>query len=141
MYIYTCVQDPDAPTRQKRKLSELDTKDELSLNKHLFACIRAGQLDEVYYTHSCQLESCNRQSHSLQALGMCVNSGQPLKALMLEGWKLHHDPNMARRKPFCVWYIPLQSYLLQKELINWNPLKAMSSEISGRRLAGRCWMR
>lgn len=43
----THVQDPDAPTRQQRKLSELDVKDELALNKHLFTCIRAGQLDEV----------------------------------------------------------------------------------------------
>lgn len=41
------MQDPDAPTRQKRKLSELDVKDELALNKHLFTCLRAGQLDKV----------------------------------------------------------------------------------------------
>lgn len=66
--------DPDAPTRQQRRLSELDASDERSLNKHLFTCIRAGQLDK--------------------ALGMCVNSGQPLKAVMLEGWKLQHDPNI-----------------------------------------------
>jgi nuclear pore complex protein Nup107 len=66
--------DPDACTRQRRKLSGLDERDELSLNKHLFTCIRAGQLDK--------------------ALSICVSSGQPLKALMLEGWKLHHDPNL-----------------------------------------------
>ena len=40
-------QDPDAPVRQHRHLSELDAKDELSLSKHLFACIRAGQLSKV----------------------------------------------------------------------------------------------
>jgi nuclear pore complex protein Nup107 len=66
--------DPDAYTRQCRKLSELDARDELSLNKHLFTCLRAGQLDK--------------------ALSICVSSGQPLKAVMLGGWKLHHDPNM-----------------------------------------------
>ena len=41
------MQDPDAPTRQQRKLSELDVKDELAFNKHLFTCLRAGQLDKV----------------------------------------------------------------------------------------------
>ena len=46
MYLY--VQDPDAPTRQQRRLSELDASDERSLNKHLFTCIRAGQLDKVH---------------------------------------------------------------------------------------------
>jgi len=39
--------DPDAPTRQNKHLSELDAKDEQSLLKHLFACIRAGQLSQV----------------------------------------------------------------------------------------------
>lgn len=42
-----CMQDPDAPMRQQRKLSELDIKDELALNKHLFTCLRAGQFDKV----------------------------------------------------------------------------------------------
>lgn len=65
--------DTDAPTRQQRKLSVLDVRAELALNKHLFTCIRAGQLDMVHQ--------------------VCVDSGQPLKALQLEGWKLHHDPN------------------------------------------------
>lgn len=40
-------QDTDAPTRQQRKLSVLDVRAELALNKHLFTCIRAGQLDMV----------------------------------------------------------------------------------------------
>ena len=47
MYASPLPQDPDAPTRQGRHLSELDAKDELSLVKHLFACIRAGQLSKV----------------------------------------------------------------------------------------------
>lgn len=29
---------------------------------------------------------------------MCVESGKPLKALILEGWKLQHDPNIEKRK-------------------------------------------
>lgn len=43
----TLKQDPDAPTRQNKHLSELDAKDEQSLMKHLFVCIRAGQLSRV----------------------------------------------------------------------------------------------
>lgn len=41
------MQDPDAPTRQHRKLSELDARDEKALHKHVFTCLRAGQLEKV----------------------------------------------------------------------------------------------
>ena len=47
LYFYVLKQDPDAPTRQNKHLSELDAKDEQSLMKHLFVCIRAGQLSRV----------------------------------------------------------------------------------------------
>ena len=39
--------DPDAPTRQRRPLHDLDMQDEVRLLRHMFAYIRAGQLDQV----------------------------------------------------------------------------------------------
>ena len=39
--------DPDAPTREGKHLAELDEKDEQSLVRHLFTCVRAGQLAKV----------------------------------------------------------------------------------------------
>ena len=39
--------DPDAPMRQRRPLHDLDQEDEVRLLKHMFAYIRAGQLEEV----------------------------------------------------------------------------------------------
>lgn len=68
--------DPDAPTRQNKRLSELDESDELSLSKHLFKCIRAGQLE--------------------RAQELCVKCGQAWKAVTLNGWKLYHDPNLGK---------------------------------------------
>lgn len=44
-------QDPDAPARQRKHLSELDEKDEQSLTRHLFAYIRAGQVAKVSLTN------------------------------------------------------------------------------------------
>ena len=68
--------DIDAPTREGKHLSDLDEKDELSFSKHLFACICAGQL--------------------AKAQDLCVECGQPWKAAVLEGWRLHHDPNRGK---------------------------------------------
>ena len=44
--------------------------------RHLFACIRAGQLTE--------------------AQELCVKCGQAWRAATLEGWKLYHDPNYGK---------------------------------------------
>lgn len=73
-----CAQDPDAPSRQGRNLADLDAKDEESLVKHLFACVRAGQL--------------------ARAQELCVKYGQPWRASALEGWRLSHDPNYGKSK-------------------------------------------
>jgi nuclear pore complex protein Nup107 len=66
--------DPDCRSRQKKPLSELDEKDELSLSKHLFECIRAGELDK--------------------AQQLCIQCGQSWRAATFNGWKLYHDPNL-----------------------------------------------
>ena len=44
--------------------------------RHLFTCIRAGQLTE--------------------AQELCVKCGQAWRAATLEGWKLYHDPNYGK---------------------------------------------
>lgn len=41
----------------------------------MFGCIRAGQL--------------------VEAQELCAKSGQHWRAAILEGWKLHHDPNVS----------------------------------------------
>ncbi|XP_071089771.1 nuclear pore complex protein Nup107-like [Haliotis cracherodii] len=65
--------DPDAPIRQSKILDDLDKEDETRLLQHLFACIRAGQLDK--------------------AQEVCQTCGQSWRAATLEGWRLFHDPN------------------------------------------------
>uniref|UniRef100_A0A182PSM0 Nuclear pore complex protein n=1 Tax=Anopheles epiroticus TaxID=199890 RepID=A0A182PSM0_9DIPT len=65
--------DPDAPIREKLPLHDLDTEDQMQLAKQVFFDIRQGRLKHA------QLK--------------CENYGQAWKAAMLEGWRLHHDPN------------------------------------------------
>ena len=75
-----------------------------------------------------------------QALGLCVSCGQPLKAVMLEGWKLHHDPNVSLGRCTRVssqWYI----VCVQGMERVWRRLRGMSSGVCGRPPAGKCWMR
>ncbi|EDM16607.1 nucleoporin 107, isoform CRA_b [Rattus norvegicus] len=66
--------DPDAPIRQKMPLDDLDREDEVRLLKYLFTLIRAGMTEE--------------------AQRLCKRCGQAWRAATLEGWKLHHDPNV-----------------------------------------------
>ncbi|XP_078488280.1 nuclear pore complex protein Nup107-like [Ciona intestinalis] len=66
--------DPDAPTRLKREIDDLDREDEKQLLKIIFSFIRAGKIEE--------------------AEDLCVTHGQPWRAATLEGWRLHNDPNM-----------------------------------------------
>ena len=49
-------------------------EDERVLVRRLMLCLRAGQMSE--------------------AQEKCISSGQPWRAAALEGWKLHHDPNV-----------------------------------------------
>ncbi|ELU05475.1 hypothetical protein CAPTEDRAFT_176040 [Capitella teleta] len=67
--------DPDAPTRQKLPLTDLDVEDEGRLSNFIFACIQAGQLDE--------------------AQNLCTKVGEVWKAAAMEGWRLYHDPNLS----------------------------------------------
>lgn len=66
--------DPDAPLRQKRQLTDGDSDDDVRLIKCVFAFIRAGKLS--------------------QAQQLCAGAGQSWRAATLEGWRLHHDPNV-----------------------------------------------
>ncbi|XP_053669836.1 nuclear pore complex protein Nup107 [Anopheles nili] len=65
--------DPDAQVREKRPLHDLDTEDQARLAKQVFLEIRHGRLKE--------------------AQNKCEHCGQAWKAAVLEGWRLHHDPN------------------------------------------------
>lgn len=65
--------DPDAPTREKRALHDLDAEDQSRLLRAVFVKIRQGRLEE--------------------AQSICEHCGQPWQAAILEGWRLCHDPN------------------------------------------------
>ncbi|XP_063702515.1 nuclear pore complex protein Nup107 [Culicoides brevitarsis] len=65
--------DPDAPFREKRPLHDLDMQDESRLTKQIFVELRRGRIEE--------------------AQSLCEHYGQPWRAAILEGWRLHHDPN------------------------------------------------
>uniref|UniRef100_A0AAG5CRV7 Nuclear pore complex protein n=1 Tax=Anopheles atroparvus TaxID=41427 RepID=A0AAG5CRV7_ANOAO len=65
--------DPDAPVREHRPLHDLDAEDQARLAKQMFLEIRFGRLEE--------------------AQNKCEHCGQAWMAAILEGWRLHHDPN------------------------------------------------
>lgn len=65
--------DPDAPVREKKPLHALDMEDNMRLGRAIFASIRNGHVDE--------------------ALKLCKHYGQTWRAAILEGWRLHEDPN------------------------------------------------
>ncbi|XP_030557172.1 nuclear pore complex protein Nup107 [Drosophila novamexicana] len=65
--------DPDAPVREGKPLHALDMEDNLRLGRAIFAAIRNGHIDE--------------------ALKLCKHFGQTWRAAILEGWRLHEDPN------------------------------------------------
>lgn len=65
--------DPDAPFREKRPLHDLDMQDEARLTKQIFTELRRGRIEE--------------------AQALCEHYGQPWRAAVLEGWRLHHDTN------------------------------------------------
>lgn len=65
--------DPDAQLREKLPLHDLDMEDQTRLLKQIFLEIRQGQIEE--------------------AQALCEHCGQPWRAALLEGWRLHHDPN------------------------------------------------
>lgn len=65
--------DPDAPVREKRPLHALDEEDNLRLSRAIFELIRAGRVDD--------------------GLKLCKHFGQTWRAAILEGWRLHEDPN------------------------------------------------
>ncbi|KAF2364619.1 Nuclear pore protein 84/107 [Trinorchestia longiramus] len=66
--------DPDAPVRQKKAIHDLDQDDDRVLVRNVMLAIRSGQL--------------------YQAQDKCVASGKQWLAATIEGWKLHHDPNV-----------------------------------------------
>ncbi|XP_011195032.1 nuclear pore complex protein Nup107 [Zeugodacus cucurbitae] len=65
--------DPDAPIRERRPLHALDEEDTLRLSRCIFTEVRQGRIDE--------------------AMAICKYSGQTWRAAILEGWRLHEDPN------------------------------------------------
>ncbi|RZF36814.1 hypothetical protein LSTR_LSTR009740 [Laodelphax striatellus] len=68
--------DPDAPMRQNRPLHDLDMEDEARLLQQVFTEIRCGRLEKAH--------------------ALCYHAGQAWRACTLEGWRLHHDPNLDR---------------------------------------------
>lgn len=71
--------DPDAPLRQNKQLLDLDVEDDALLLDYIFACIRAGQIDEAHR--------------------VCIKVGQMWRAATLNGWRLYHDPNIIALGP------------------------------------------
>uniref|UniRef100_A0A8D8HGI9 Nuclear pore complex protein n=1 Tax=Culex pipiens TaxID=7175 RepID=A0A8D8HGI9_CULPI len=65
--------DPDAPARERRPLHDLDQEDQGRLSRQIFQEIRFGRIED--------------------AQNLCEHCGQPWRAAILEGWRLHHDPN------------------------------------------------
>ncbi|XP_050701120.1 nuclear pore complex protein Nup107-like [Eriocheir sinensis] len=65
--------DPDSSLREGRPLHDLDQEDEVRLLRHVFSCVRSGQVS--------------------LAQEICARAGHQWRAASLEGWKLHHDPN------------------------------------------------
>lgn len=65
--------DPDAPARERRPLHDLDQEDQARLSRQIFQEIRFGRIED--------------------AQNLCEHCGQPWRAAILEGWRLHHDPN------------------------------------------------
>lgn len=65
--------DPDAPARERRPLHDLDVEDQIRLSRQIFQELRFGRIEE--------------------AQNLCEHCGQPWRAAILEGWRLHHDPN------------------------------------------------
>ncbi|XP_037026335.1 nuclear pore complex protein Nup107 [Bradysia coprophila] len=65
--------DPDAMIRERLPLHDLDMEDEARLSKQILIEMRKGQIE-------------NAQS-------LCTHCGQSWRAALLEGWRLHHDPN------------------------------------------------
>lgn len=65
--------DPDAPFREKKPLHDLDMEDDQRLTRQIFRELRQGRLEE--------------------AQTVCEQYGQSWRAAILEGWRLHHDPN------------------------------------------------
>ncbi|XP_030383204.1 nuclear pore complex protein Nup107 [Scaptodrosophila lebanonensis] len=65
--------DPDAPVREKKPLHADDEEDNKRLGRGIFSFIRKGRVDD--------------------ALKLCKHYGQTWRASILEGWRLHEDPN------------------------------------------------
>ncbi|KAH8410222.1 hypothetical protein KR009_009176 [Drosophila setifemur] len=65
--------DPDASIREKRPLHALDEEDNQRLSRAIFTAIRSGHVDD--------------------GLKLCKHYGQTWRAAILEGWRLHEDPN------------------------------------------------
>lgn len=83
--------DPDAPIREKKPLHALDEEDNMRLSRCIFEEIRQGRIDE--------------------AMALCKYCGQTWRAAILEGWRLHEDPN----------YEPAQMNTREKQPIEGNP--------------------
>ena len=83
--------DPDAPIREKKPLHALDEEDNMRLSRCIFQEIRQGRIDE--------------------AMALCKYCGQTWRAAILEGWRLHEDPN----------YDAIQSNNHEKIPIEGNP--------------------
>lgn len=113
--------DPDAPHRENKPLHDLDMEDESRIAKEILFEIRQGRLDE--------------------AGALCERVGQYWRAAILEGWRLHHDPNYAEtesrsEKVFCYRFlVKLRPYL--KIFSFSSQSKEIQDEICGRNWPGK----
>ncbi|XP_025833875.1 nuclear pore complex protein Nup107-like [Agrilus planipennis] len=70
--------DPDAPHYQKLPLHDIDQSDEDTLCRKMYSLIRCGKLEE--------------------AQKLCAECGHSWRAVLLEGWRLYHDPNICNKE-------------------------------------------
>lgn len=112
---YVFEMDPDAPTRQKRALMDLDLEDESKFLHAIHACVRAGRVQE--------------------AQELCVSHGQAWRAATLEGWRLYHDPNFSSTVDECMLFEGNPTRLMWKSTC-WSLAQDCSYPIKERALYG-----
>lgn len=85
--------DPDAPNREQKPLHDLDMEDETRISKEVRATVRRAGIYFSNYLFIRQILFEIRQGRLHKAGELCERVGQFWRAAVLEGWRLHHDPN------------------------------------------------
>lgn len=90
--IVKCL-DPDAPHRENKPLHDLDMEDEARISKEVIDGDSFRKRSIKQYIRTEQILFEIRQGRLDEAGALCERVGQYWRAAVLEGWRLHHDPN------------------------------------------------